>query len=186
MKTTMYVLFALLAATSALGTVVVNDIGGSCGGMGDQAPKGVAKVDNCWAGYVCGKQGTQDLVCVRNSQWSWNCEVKGSIGPDGKPINANQCHKTDAPNGGRKLISDAEVVAQSPPELVVAEFGSCGGTGAQTPKDRKPVAGCWQNTKCAGEAICIQEDAQQYNYQCLPKGSLNYKGEKVFTDACAP
>lgn len=176
MKT--FMLLALLAGVCVLAhaEVVVNNIGGACGGKGDQAPPHLA-ADNCWKGYTCNH--TKNLVCVRNSEWYYSCETKGSIGPDGKPVTADQCKPTDS--GNRKLLADIE----GPSELVVAPWGSCGGTGTQTPKDRKPVDGCWANTRCADSNICIKEEKTGLYYQCLPSGSKNYAGEVVTTDACA-
>jgi hypothetical protein len=89
-----------------------------------------------------------------------------------------------APNGGRKLITESAAGVQESSELVVPLWGSCGGTGSQTPADRKAVNSCWANTRCAGEAICIQEDKAGTYYQCLPKGSKNYDDVPVFTDTC--
>lgn len=52
-KTTTVVLLIIIAAAAFVSAeVVIDKIGGACGGKGDQAPPHLA-MDNCWPGYTC-------------------------------------------------------------------------------------------------------------------------------------
>lgn len=157
-------------------SVVINHVGGSCGGRGDRAPTDM-KTDNCWDGIRC--NNTNNLICMRFSKDEWTCVPRGSPGHDGKAVYADQCVSPDRV----AIYKDGE---KEPDELVVPLWGACGGTGAQTPKDRHPVMGCWDNTRCAGNAICVQRAERGELYQCLTPGSSDYgtKGDKVYKDAC--